>query len=159
MSMQIKSLHKDNIFYKDIEEISCFPNVLTSNHTDTIENATDEFIINLYLLQDKFHYIKLLIYKVHNVKIYAGSGYRTEKINELIGGSKTSQHKDAKAIDLHFFDEYNRRIRGRKNLYKFRDTIDLVFGDNIIQMFVYDWGIHIGFATIKRTINYRRGDR
>ena len=159
MSIRIKSLNKDNILYTDIEGISCFHNILTSSHTDIIENATDAFIANLYLLRDKFHYVESLIHTVHNVKISCGSGYRTPKINKLIGGSKKSQHKDAKALDIHFFDENNNRIRGHKNLYKFRDTIEQILGDDIIQMFIYDWGIHLGFATAERTIAFRRGDR
>ena len=159
MSMQIKSLHKDNILYTYLEGISSFESILISSHTDTIENATDRLIVNLYLLQDRLHFMKSMFYSIHNVKILCGSGYRTEKINELIGGSKTSQHKDAKALDIHFFDYYHKRIRGHKNLYKFRDTIEEIIGDDIIQMFVYDWGIHVGFATAERVIKHQRGDR
>lgn len=159
MSVKIISLNKNNNMYKEIEELSSFQSVLPSRHDDVVKDATDSFIFKLITLQNHYYDIKYFIYKKFNIIVVVGSGYRTQKINELIGGSTTSQHKDVKALDLHFFEAGGDRIRGKDKLLKFQQAIDEKFGNMIIQMFLYEWGLHVGFFDENRSLIYRRGVR
>lgn len=158
MSIKIIDLDKNNVMYKNIKELSSFQSVLPSKHRDVVNNATDSLIFKLITLQNNYYDIKYFIYKKFNVIVMVGSGYRTQKINKLAGGSKTSQHKDAKALDLHFFEINGDRIRGRERLLKFYDAIEDEFGIFIIQMFLYEWGIHLGFFDECRKVSYKRGN-
>ena len=40
-----------------------------------------------------------------NIPLYISSGYRCEKLNSLVGGSKTSQHIYGQACDLQIFNK------------------------------------------------------
>lgn len=40
-----------------------------------------------------------------NIPLYISSGYRSEKVNALAGGSKTSQHLQGSAADIQIFDK------------------------------------------------------
>ena len=54
--------------------------------------------------------------------IYISSGYRSEALNEAIGGSKTSQHSKGEAIDI---DMDHRRGPENEEIFFFiRDNID-----------------------------------
>jgi len=89
----------------------------------------------------------------------ASSGFRTKKINKLIGGSSTSQHLYFEAFDLHFSNEKEERIMGIDNTEVIAKYIDSQIGDIIQQMFWYDWGIHIGIATSRKQLKKIRGER
>lgn len=40
-----------------------------------------------------------------NIPLFISSGYRSEKVNALAGGSKTSQHLQGSAADIQIFDK------------------------------------------------------
>lgn len=128
-----------------------------SKHNDTHKLTIQEFY-KLNRLNEMYYDIKSFLMNDKDIVARIGSAFRTEKINELIGGSKTSQHLFFEAIDLHFYKN-GERIRGHEETKKIADMIDNLFGDMIQQMFWYDWGIHIGLATARTNITRRRGAR
>lgn len=147
MSIQIKSLHKDNKIYKDISPIKYFKleDVLVSSHHDVLENITDNMMYRLIILHENLSYIDNMVHDAFGLNVKCSSGLRTKKTNKLIGGSKSSQHLDGKALDLHFYLNDERIWE--------KSTIEMVFvfladilDGQWIQMFIYDWGIHIGYA-------------
>lgn len=64
---------------------------------DIDNNPTEEHLENLKAIaQDVFQPIR----KHFGKPIFVSSGYRSEALNERIGGSKTSQHSKGEALDL-----------------------------------------------------------
>lgn len=62
-----------------------------------------------------------------------GSGYRCDKLNDLVGGSKTSQHRFGFAADCH--------------VDKPLDLLSSLLKSGLVfhQAIVYPWGVHIGY--------------
>ncbi len=54
--------------------------------------------------------------------IYISSGYRSEALNEAIGGSKTSQHSKGEAIDIDM--DYRKGPDNEEIFFFIRDNID-----------------------------------
>lgn len=68
-----------------------------------VKNEPNESQIeNLKLLCE---YILEPIREKLNTPLYISSGFRSEKINTLVGGSKTSQHLLGQAADIQIFDK------------------------------------------------------
>ena len=68
-----------------------------------LKNEPNESQIeNLKLLCE---YILEPIREKLNTPLYISSGFRSEKINTLVGGSKTSQHLLGQAADIQIFDK------------------------------------------------------
>ena len=74
-----------------------------------------------------------------NTPIGISSGYRSEKLNKAIGGSKTSQHSKGQALDL------DAELYGgltNKQIFEFiRDNLDY---DQLINEFDYSW-VHVSY--------------
>ena len=74
---------------------------VTKSQTATrrgIDNfPTDEHLSNLTLIAEEvFEPLRAYIGR----PLHISSGYRSEKLNEAIGGSKTSQHSKGQALDI-----------------------------------------------------------
>lgn len=83
------------------------------------------------------------IYEQFNGNIYISSAYRCEQLNTKVGGSKTSQHKNALAID----------IKG-KNGVKNKTIFDWVKQNIKFNQLIWEYGtskepnwVHIGHGT------------
>lgn len=83
------------------------------------------------------------IYEQFKGNVYISSGYRCDLLNSKVGGSKTSQHKYALALD----------IKG-KNGVKNKDIFDWVKKHLKFNQLIWEYGtskepnwVHVGFGT------------
>lgn len=58
-----------------------------------------------------------------NVPIFISSGYRSKKLNSIIGGSKSSQHCKGQALDLDQ-DHRNSKIQNKDIFYFVKDNLE-----------------------------------
>ena len=101
-----------------------------------IDNIPDQEITeNLTLLIDN---VLDKIREAFGKPIKVNSGYRCEKLNQSIGGSKTSQHMQGKAADITIGNKTQ-----NKKLFQFIQTLNLPF-DQLIDEYDYKW-IHISY--------------
>jgi len=70
-------------------------------------NPTDEHLINIKRLVDNF--LQPLRDKI-NKPLVVTSGYRSEELNDEIGGSETSQHSKGQAVDIECFGMSNKEL-------------------------------------------------
>jgi hypothetical protein len=152
MSIKILGIYGNDTFF--VENYKYF---FQSKYEDEYELTYKDFH-KLDMLYNLYDSINLYLYDKSKIDVRVSSGFRTKKINKLVGGSPTSQHLHFEAMDLHFYKN-NKRIRGHEVMEGIAELIDEVFSDFIIQMFWYDWGIHIGLATARTKITKRRGAR
>jgi len=102
-----------------------------------IDNSpTQEHLESLKLLAEN---IFQPIREHFGVPIGISSGYRSEALNRIIGGSSTSQHCKAEALDLDA-DIYGKITN--KQIFDFiKDNLDF---DQLINEFDYSW-IHVSY--------------
>lgn len=105
------------------------------NGIDNSPNA--EHIRNIQLL---VKYVLQPIREALGRPIRVTSGYRSEALNKLIGGSKKSQHCKGQAADLQFKVD---GVMSNKIIWDKIIELDLPF-DQMINEFNYSW-IHISY--------------
>lgn len=69
------------------------------------------------------------------------SGYRCEKLNKLVGGSATSQHRLGQAADIRSVSDH---ICDNKEIFDMIQEMNLPF-DQLIDEYDYDW-VHVSFG-------------
>lgn len=77
--------------------------------------------------------------------IIVTSGYRCEKLNNLVKGSKTSQHRSGQAVDIKSKQDTKEE---NKKLFNLIQKLNLPF-DQLINEHDYDW-IHVSFSKKNR---------
>jgi zinc D-Ala-D-Ala carboxypeptidase len=79
--------------------------------------------------------------------IYVTSGYRCDRLNTIVGGSRNSQHRKGEAADIELELDGNLKA-GNKLLFETIIALDLPF-DQLINEFDYSW-IHVSFTTRRK---------
>lgn len=79
--------------------------------------------------------------KMYGKPIKVNSFFRSEKLNQLVGGSPTSQHTKGQAIDITTGTKAE-----NKKLFELAKTLEF---DQLINEFDFSW-IHISFANYNR---------
>ncbi len=149
MSIIINKIDGHNILYTKMSRVlyEDLDTMLPSRHKDTI-TLTDTIAVKLHTLRDFLNSIRVLMNLTQptHIRVNVNSGYRTPKINRLVGGSRTSQHMQATAMDLSFTHEDGTRCSHRE-LQAIAAIILKHYGNTIRQIIVYKTFIHIGLAT------------
>lgn len=77
--------------------------------------------------------------------IIVTSGYRCERLNKLVNGSKTSQHLYGFAADIRTVED---TVEENKKLFNLAQELNLPF-DQLIDEYNYDW-VHISYSPRNR---------
>lgn len=77
--------------------------------------------------------------------IIVTSGFRCERLNKLVNGSKTSQHRTGQAADIRTVED---TIEKNKKLFNLIQELDLPF-DQLIDEYNYDW-VHVSYSPRNR---------
>lgn len=107
-----------------------------------IDNTpTEDAIENLNALVDN-----LLdpLRELYGKPIFVNSGYRSKKLNMLIGGVSNSQHMTGEAADIEGFD---RSVKENKKLFELIKNSGLPF-DQLINESNYSW-VHVSYSRKK----------
>lgn len=108
-----------------------------------IDNTPDEESENnLKLLVE---YILDPLREAWGEPIIVASGYRCDKLNKLVGGSKTSQHKTGQAADIRTISDTR---TDNKKLYELVKVLGLPI-DQCINEYDYDW-VHVSYSPRNR---------
>lgn len=73
------------------------------------------------------------------------SGYRCDKLNTILGGAKTSQHKLGEAVDIRSLEDTPEE---NKKIFDLIQELNLPF-DQLINEYNYDW-IHVSHSKENR---------
>ena len=119
--------------YFTIKEL-CKSSTATQMGIDNTPNS--EIVSNLEQLVDN---ILDPLREKYGSPIKVNSGYRCEKLNKAVGGSKTSQHRYGLAADI----TTGSKLRN-KQLFILAQQMNLPF-DQLIDEKTYSW-IHISFS-------------
>ena len=77
--------------------------------------------------------------------IIVTSAYRCEKLNKVVGGSSTSQHRLGQAADVRCVSD---TAKGNKELFDLIRKLNLPF-DQLINEYGYDW-VHVSYSPRNR---------
>lgn len=77
--------------------------------------------------------------------IIVTSGFRSEKLNLILGGAKTSQHQTGEAVDIRSVEDTPEE---NKKIFDLIKELDLPF-DQLINEYNYDW-IHVSCSDKNR---------
>lgn len=77
--------------------------------------------------------------------IIVTSGFRCERLNNLVKGSKTSQHRTGQAADIRSVED---TIEENKKLFDLIQSLNLPF-DQLINEYNYDW-VHVSYSPRNR---------
>ena len=77
--------------------------------------------------------------------IIVTSGFRCERLNKLVNGSKTSQHRTGQAADIRTVAD---TVKENKKLFDLAQELNLPF-DQLIDEYDYDW-IHVSYSPRNR---------
>ena len=73
------------------------------------------------------------------------SGFRCERLNKLVNGSKTSQHRTGQAADIRTIED---TVEENKKLFNLIQELNLPF-DQLINEYNYDW-VHVSYSPRNR---------
>lgn len=129
----------------------------TKSYTATIKGIDNRLPTSLLDNAKKIAEIYDKIYDHFNGNVFLSSGYRSVKLNSVVGGSSTSQHKIAQAID----------VQG-KNGVKNAEVLNWVKQNIIYGQLIHEFGTsiepkwtHIGLGTkmefLKIGIRFSKG--
>lgn len=76
--------------------------------------------------------------------IIVTSGYRSEQLNRMLGGAKTSQHVKGQAVDIRSVED---TYEENKKLFDLIVKLNLPF-DQLIDEYNYDW-VHVSYSKDK----------
>ena len=77
--------------------------------------------------------------------IIVTSGYRCERLNKLVKGSKTSQHRFGQAADIRTVEDTKEE---NKKLFDLIQQLNLPF-DQLINEYDFDW-VHVSYSSRNR---------
>ena len=77
--------------------------------------------------------------------IIVTSGFRCERLNKLVNGSKTSQHRTGQAADIRTVED---TVEENKKLFDLAQELNLPF-DQLIDEYNFDW-VHISYSPRNR---------
>ena len=77
--------------------------------------------------------------------IIVTSGFRCERLNKLVNGSKTSQHRTGQAADIRTVED---TIEENRKLFELIQKLNLPF-DQLINEYNYSW-IHVSYSPRNR---------
>ena len=77
--------------------------------------------------------------------IVVTSGYRCDKLNTILGGAKTSQHRLGEAVDIRSIEDTPEE---NKKIFDLIKDLNLPF-DQLINEYGYDW-IHVSYSKLNR---------
>lgn len=77
--------------------------------------------------------------------IIVTSGFRCERLNKLVNGSKTSQHRTGQAADIRTVED---TVEENKKLFNLAQGLNLPF-DQLIDEYNYDW-VHVSYSPRNR---------
>ena len=77
--------------------------------------------------------------------IIVTSGFRCERLNKLVNGSKTSQHRTGQAADIRTVED---TVEENKKLFDLAQELNLPF-DQLIDEYNFDW-IHVSYSPLNR---------
>ena len=77
--------------------------------------------------------------------IIVTSGFRCERLNKLVNGSKTSQHRTGQAVDIRTVED---TVEQNKKLFDLAQELNLPF-DQLIDEYNFDW-VHISYSPRNR---------
>lgn len=77
--------------------------------------------------------------------IIVTSGFRCERLNKLVNGSKTSQHRTGQAADIRTVED---TVEENKKLFDLVQELNLPF-DQLIDEYNYDW-VHVSYSPRNR---------
>ena len=77
--------------------------------------------------------------------IVVTSGYRCDKLNTILGGAKTSQHRLGEAVDIRTLEDTPEE---NKKIFDLIQELNLPF-DQLINEYNYDW-IHVSHSNENR---------
>ena len=108
-----------------------------------IDNNPDKkALLNLEKL---IKYILDPLREAYGKPIVISSGYRCEKLNRILGGSKTSQHSTGEAVDIRSVSD---TPEDNKELFDLIQKLNLPF-DQLINEYNYDW-VHVSYSENNR---------
>lgn len=105
-------------------------------------NPTKEEIANINNLIDN---ILDPLREAYGKPIIVTSGYRCERLNKLVKGSKTSQHRFGQAADIRTIEDTREE---NKKLFDLIIKLKLPF-DQLIDEYNFDW-VHVSFSPRNR---------
>ena len=108
-------------------------NTPTPQHRESLQTLIRRLVIPIFNAFSKDH---------PNIPLFINSGYRSEALNNAVGGSKTSQHSRGQAVDISTRSRANNRIlfdyiRNKAHGFEF---------DQLIDEFGFQW-IHVSLNT------------
>ena len=77
--------------------------------------------------------------------IIVTSGFRCERLNKLVNGSKTSQHRTGQAVDIRTVED---TVEENKKLFDLIQELNLPF-DQLIDEYNFDW-VHVSYSPRNR---------
>lgn len=77
--------------------------------------------------------------------IIVTSGFRCERLNKLVNGSKTSQHRTGQAADIRTVED---TVEENKKLFDLAQELNLPF-DQLIDEYNFDW-VHMSYSPRNR---------
>lgn len=77
--------------------------------------------------------------------IIVTSGFRCERLNKLVNGSKTSQHRTGQAADIRTVED---TVEENKKLFDLTQELNLPF-DQLIDEYNFDW-VHVSYSPRNR---------
>ena len=115
------------------------------------DRATKAGIVNEPSIQEVKNLTALIekvldpLREAYGKPIIVTSGYRCEKLNKLVGGSASSQHKKGEAADIKTIEDTPEE---NKKLFDLIVKLGLPF-DQLINEYNYDW-VHVSFGSRHR---------
>lgn len=125
--------------YFTIEELT---KSTTAAQKGIINKPNQEEINNLKALVEN---ILDPLREAYGKPIIVNSGFRCEKLNNLVGGSRTSQHRTGHAADIKSVSDNK---SGNKELFDLIQKLKLPF-DQLIDEYNYDW-VHVSYSPRNR---------
>lgn len=108
-------------------------------------------INNIPTIQEKNNLISLVenildpLREAYGKPIIVTSGYRCERLNKLVKGSKTSQHRYGQAADIRTVEDTKEE---NKKLFDLIQQLNLPF-DQLINEYDFDW-VHVSYSSRNR---------
>lgn len=114
--------------------------VAKNNNINNIPNEQEKY--NLTALVDN---ILDPLREAYGKPIIVTSGFRSEKLNKLVKGSSTSQHRFGQAADIRSKEDTKNE---NKKLFDLIQNLNLPF-DQLIDEYNYDW-VHVSYSPRNR---------
>ena len=91
------------------------------------------------------NYILDPLREAYGKPIIVTSGFRCERLNKLVNGSKTSQHRTGQAADIRTVED---TVEENKKLFDLAQELNLPF-DQLIDEYNFDW-VHVSYSPRNR---------